>query len=643
MQENRPNLDLTTTNLHQSARGRAMTRYRIPGWNGSRALVAALLLLQIGCAPREGYGIRDGEIPWKQSLLWRTGEATLFLSAQGPTSPDAAFVIPDLNAQRAEIRLEAVSRSPIEVRLGCDGPAIIRHANSTVLYHPPGRPRQVKIPARGDRPPRLEWQPSSGTCQVEWGNGHSIALRPESEALPQLAGLSREPLDCRPDPSSRLDPLQRVFLDGGPMLQTCPVAPGSVLFHTDPLDALNARIEALTGKTVPHAALISGNPDLPLDFSGAPKLDLIQLAYLHMRADFVGYLTARMLVYHAMRGAQVRILVTGLLMTDKDRAFYNSLAARHPNIQLQYYAWRHPGLGGPADLVNRFHRVQHARSFLALSPESGRSRYIFGGRNLHDGFFFSSPFDLGDWPYLHTYDENGFQGFEFYSVYEDVEAEIREDRAVRNIAAHQIGLWNRDRETQQVGPVRSGYTGRVAGMRHYLSLPWADGRDQIRWFVDAIDAARQEVLIVTPYLNPPPRIQAALERARVRGVPVRMVVRLESTDPAGFLITALNRRYAATYSEIFEIEEYFPRPRMMHTKLMVIDRRLAVMTSTNLDHRAFWHDTENGLIFLDTPQVGALLDIVDDYRRHTRALTRDEPKHPLSDALYGWSWLRSVF
>ena len=82
---------------------------------------------------------------------------------------------------------------------------------------------------------------------------------------------------------------------------------------------------------------------------------------------------------------------------------------------------------------------------------------------------------------------------------------------------------------------------------------------------------------------------------------------------------------------------------MMHTKLMVIDRRLAVLTSTNLDHRAFWHDTENGLIFLDTPQVSALLDIVDDYRKTSRVLTPDEPEHPLGELIYSWSWLRSVF
>lgn len=606
-------------------------------------LAAVLLVSVMGCSPREGYGILEGGVPSKAGGAWRTSEGTVYLSPEGPKRHDAQFVIPDANADRSMVRLEALSRQPISIELRCEGPAALRRANLSRLHLLPGRTRKVDVPPRRARTTTIDWRPETGTCHLEWGDGYKITLRPESEVLPELSDVTRAPLRCRADPELRLDPLQRVFLDEGPMLQTCPIAPGRVSLHGDPLDALNARIEALTGSKVSHDLLASGNPDLPLDFSRAPKIDVIQLSYLHVRADFVGYLMARMLAHHAMRGAQVRILVTRLVMTEKDRAFYDSLSARYPNIQIQYYKWRNPGLARPGDLVNRFHRVQHTRAFLVLSPEKGRSRYIFGGRNLHDGFFFSSPFDLTDWPYLHTYDEEGFQDVGFYSVYEDLEVELRDDEAVRSVAAHHMALWNRDAETQHVGPFRPGRTDRVRGMRHYLSLPWADGRDQIRWFADAIDAASEEVLIVTPYLNPPEQIQAALLRARQRGVPVRMVVRLESTDPAGFVITALNRRYAANFAGVFEIEEYFPRPLMMHTKMMVIDRRLAVTTSTNLDHRAFWHDTENGLVFLDTPQVTALLDVVEEYRKSARRLTPDEPKHPLSDALYNWRWLRSVF
>ena len=609
----------------------------------SIALALATLLLA-GCAPREGFGIVEGTSPEQAPEPWRVSEATLFIAETGPEQDGAEFLIPDLHATRSTIRLEAVSRRSIAATLACEGPFRIQTADGTARRFSQGRSVDLTLPNRGQGAASFVWQPDSATCRLSWGDDHTVTLRPESEAAPWLAELSLgASLACRTRSTDGLDPLQRMFLDEGPMLQTCPVTPGPVEVLSDPLEALNARIEALTGRRVSRDQLTAGDPDMPLDFSNAPRLELIQLSYLHIRSDFVGYLTARMLAHHAIRGTQVRILATSLLMLEEDRIFYDSLAARYPNIQIQYYQWDYPGIGRPDDVVNQLHRVQHTRAFLALSRDPGRSRYIFGGRNLHDGFFFSEPFDLQDWPFLHTYDEGAFQDLGFYSVYEDVELGLSDDRAVRNIAAHHLALWNRDFETHRAGPLQTGTTDRLSGMRHYLSLPWADGRDQIRWFADAIDAASEEVLIVTPYLNPPPEIQAALVRAQARGVTVRMVVRLESTDPAGFVITALNRRYAAHYAGLFEIEEYFPRPRMMHTKLMVIDRRLAVATSTNLDHRAFWHDTENGLIFLDTPQVGMLLDLVEDYRQTSRRLTADEPLHPLSEVLFNWAWLRSVF
>lgn len=611
--------------------------------HATRIVIALGLVVLAGCTPREGYGLRAAAFPATKADMGRVSAGTLFLADDGPAQTDTQFLIPDRHAKRSEIRLETLSQSPTGVTLLCDGPARIRHPEAPDLRLAPGDPRRITLPPRGQPAVVLDWAPQSGHCRVDWGKGHSVALRPESSAAPHLSRLAPETLDCRVAPGLRLDPLQQVFLDEGPMLQTCPVDPGQVRILADPLDALNARIEALTGRPVARDLLETGNPDLPLDFSAAPRLDLIQLSYLHMRADFSGYLTARMLAFHALRGTQVRILVTGVLMQKKDRALYDSLSARYPNIQIQYYEWQTTGVPRPGDVIKQVHRVQHTRAFLTLSPDPGRSRYIFGGRNLHDGFFFAKPFDLTGWPSLRTYEQGGFQGLGFFSTYEDLEIELRDDTALRSVAAHHLALWNRDAETQRLGPARTGETDRRSGMRHYLSLPWADGRDQIRWFAEAIDAAATEVLIVTPYLNPPAQIQQALVRAKARGVRVRMVVRLDSTDPAGFVITALNRRYAARYSDLFEISEYFPRPRMMHTKMMVIDRRLAVSTSSNLDHRAFWHDTENGLVFLDTPQVGALVEVAEAYRRKSRRLTSKESTHPLSEILYSWPWLRSVF
>ncbi|MDJ0821151.1 MAG: phosphatidylserine/phosphatidylglycerophosphate/cardiolipin synthase family protein [Paracoccaceae bacterium] len=596
-----------------------------------------------GCAVSNDLALPMMAEPAAEDGRWRVSHADLFLSAQGPQDAGATFHIPDRDARGVVIALNAVSETALQVDLDCDGPAALRGKGSRDEPLAAKTARRVNIGRLNVGNAALVWQPESGTCRIRPVGGQELLLIPETAALPRLNALARHPINCRITQRPGLDPLQAVFLGHEEMLQSCPMPAGRMRSFPDPLDAMNARIEALTGRTVPRAWLEAGDPDMPLDFSRAPKLDLIQVSYLHIRADFVGYLTSRMLAFHARRGTQVRIMVSDVLMLRDDRLFYESLASRYPNIQLQYFRWRFPGAGDFRNTVDYNHRVQHTRSFLTLSPTPGRSRYIFGGRNLHDGFFFSSPIDLTHKPYLHTYDEGRFQDLGFYSVYEDLEVELRDDAAVRAIAAQNMALWNRDAISQAVkGPLDQA-PARTSGMRHYLSLPWLDDEAQVDWFVAAIEAAQHEVLIVTPYLNPMPAIQAAMERAIARGVPVRLIARIESTDPAGFIITALNRAYVARNAGKFEIYEYFPRPKMMHTKMMVIDRRLAVTTSTNLDQRAFIHDTENGLIFLDTPQVGQLMDVVRSYEPKLRRLTPDEPLHPLSNFVHSWPWLRSVF
>ena len=52
---------------------------------------------------------------------------------------------------------------------------------------------------------------------------------------------------------------------------------------------------------------------------------------------------------------------------------------------------------------------------------------------------------------------------------------------------------------------------------------------------------------------------------------------------------------------------------------------------------------ENGLVFMDSPQVDALLEIVEQHRQTARRLTPDEPEHQLGNILYNWAWLRFVF
>jgi phosphatidylserine/phosphatidylglycerophosphate/cardiolipin synthase-like enzyme len=479
--------------------------------------------------------------------------------------------------------------------------------------------------------------PEVSRCEIRWGDDRRMILQRTGLHAPSLHRLDTFRETCtEPQPDAH-DRLTRAFYANTALAQTCATSPGPIDFAIDPLDALNARIEALTGRSIARADLQSGDPDIRIDFSRAPKLDLIIMSYLHIRADLSGHLLRRMIEYHAARGTRVRILTSATLMLDLDRTYWESLAARHPNVQLQYFEWNPQGPDMPTELVDMVQRSNHTKLFLTLAAAPGKSRFITGGRNLHDGFFYDDAFDFSGHPELRSYAEGGIEGLAWHSVYFDFEIVMRGDAAVRQVARHFSTLWHRDSDGAVPVPMaRAGDTGplpRDGQARHFISYPWADGRALEQSYVALIDAASQEILAVSPFLYPPPSIVAALKRAEARGVRVVLVTRINSTDPPGYFTTALNHAFLNANAGSFERWNYEPDGHLMHSKLLVIDRRLSVVSSTNLNRRSFLHDTENGVTFLDRGMANRLADVVESYTRDGEQITGHVPSTGLMRAV----------
>ena len=548
---------------------------------------------------------------------WREATANLYMSEQGPAGGSAEFYVPMTAARSTEITLNSLAQRAIDATLVCNGKARLKGAGARSMTLAPGQEKGFRIAAGSHDRVVLAWSSAVTECSLKWGEGQTITLLREDLARPGLARLDQTEDSCRaPDPA-RMDALQAAFYADRWLSQTCAQTTGPVRLLPQPLDALNARIEALTGRRISESALLAGNPDMALDFSRAPKLDLVYVSYLLMRADFSGYLMKRMLAWHAARGTVVRILLTDKLMLDQDRALFEGLAAAFPSVQIQYFEWTRPGLKNPAELIDTLQRTHHIKVFATLSPQPGRSRFIVGGRNIWDGFFFDHPIDLTAYPNLRTYDENGVQGLMYYSIYADFEIELRRDRIVRNFMAHLSTFWHRDQRRQVARPMavttEVGGAPRDGVTRHFLSLPWADNQAQEQYFAELFDAAEKEITIVTPFMYPTPTIINAMLRARARGVRVRVVARINSTDPSGTFITAMNHGFVKRWAGEFEVYDYVPGRRMMHTKLILVDGRLSVVTSSNMNRRSFLHDTENGLVFLDRSVTAKLEALVDTY------------------------------
>jgi phosphatidylserine/phosphatidylglycerophosphate/cardiolipin synthase-like enzyme len=565
------------------------------------ALRLAALVLLAGCAV---------PAPEPPRLFPDTGariEASVYLAAEGPAQADATVRFAAVAGGETRISFVSVDDRPLAARLSCAGEARLLAAGEIGpgLYLRPGASRAVRVPGRGaDAMPRLVVPPETARCQIDWGTGHSLTLlrdgAPEAAPAPQPG--------CTPPATAPGDALARAFFAERPLMQTCAAPTGPVELVPGELEGLKWRLDRLTGADVSATALTAGDPDMALDFSRAPRFDEIVVSYLLIRADLAGWLTTRALAFHAARGTRVRILASSALMNDFDRRPFDILAARYPNVEAQYFQWP---ARGPSEMLNSIQRANHVKLFLGLSPEPGRSFALIGGRNLTDGFYLDGKADYPDHPFLHSYgkEAGGIQGLAFHSVYDDFEVALTDRDRVAEIAAQFGRFYTRDAETQLMrGPATPGRSasGNDGLVRHFISLPWADSHAHEQLYVDLFDAAQSEIFAVSPFNYPTPAIEAALARAAARGVDVRFVTRRGADEPPAAFTRALNAEFDDENRGAYRFRLYDTGERLLHAKIIVIDDRLGIVASSNLNRRSYFHDTENGLVFLDRAVVRGL-------------------------------------
>lgn len=582
------------------------------GGKALRTMALAAIALVSGCA----LASREAE-----TLAAPAGarlDAEVFLSANGPDRPDARFDLPWMGARETVVALRSTAPGAMPAAVSCDGSARLRFEGpgDPGLFLRPGTTRRFTLPSRfSAEKTELILPAETERCRVTWGEGNSLPLLRENIADPAVARLDARVETCAAAPAGS-DALAQAFFAARDLSQSCPGPTGAVAFYPDEIEALRLRLEKLTGAPVSRAALLAGDPDMPLDFRNAPRFEQIVLSYLHIRADLAGYLSARALAFHAARGTKIRIALTDRLVLPLDRKLFEGLAAQYPNVQIQKVGWG-PRVPGPLGILIGTFRSHHVKIFAGLSPEAGASFALVGGRNLHDGFFFPALETGPKRPFLHDYDRPTLNPLAYVAYYEDFEIALLDRSAVAAMLSHFGKFWNRDTPRQAmppaVAPAGGAPAARAEGLhRHYISLPWADAVDQEKHLVDLIDAARHEIVAIAPFIYPTEPIDAALLRAAARGVEVTLVARIGKGEPVAPVVNPSNTKYAAERGDRFTILNYVPEggERLMHTKIVVIDERLGVVTSSNLNRRSFLHDTENGLIFLDRAVAGQLKAVV---------------------------------
>jgi putative cardiolipin synthase len=581
---------------------------------------------------------------------WRVSRQTLYIDAAARPQADKTFEFSGLQARSVEILVRQAGKQPAEIEASCDGPLAIRAAGASRTIAA-GTAFRFRLSGEDDTvslfPADSLTRCSALVRSSLAPKGATLAILREETTDPAIASFDSRYQRCPVPTGAGLDPLERVFYASRWLSQTCAMPIGQPRLLRKSRDGFNAKVEALLGAPLSDAAIDKGDPELPLDFSRAPRLKLIYLSSLEFKADFSGRIIERLIRHHAALGTKVRIMVTDVLEREKDDALLHRLAAEFPNVELQEYRWR-ADHGAPIDeQISQLHKVLHIKMLATLAQDPARSRAIIGGRNIHDGFLFHQPIDLSRYPDLQQYGKTDGFSLNYYSNWSDFDIEFADRTTVETLAAHLSTVWLRDADTNLSRPFSIPV--RAAGhprgnARHFISVPYEDGHALETYFIELVDAARHHIQIVNPYLNLTPSLARAFDRALARGVRIDIVGRIDlKGDIGGKFLTALNKLFVEKYGDRIDIREFKAPDVVLHSKIMMIDERLVAISSVNLNNRSFFHDSENGMTVLDPAFYARMKPIYDDYLAHSNPVATNVTIPWAYRLLFDEVWVREAF
>jgi cardiolipin synthase len=128
-------------------------------------------------------------------------------------------------------------------------------------------------------------------------------------------------------------------------------------------------------------------------------------------------------------------------------------------------------------------------------------------------------------------------------------------------------------------------------------------------FAELIHSAREELVVTTPYFVPDEQLLYALVTAARRGVRTTLV--LPRRNDSLFVAEASRSYYDELVGAGARIFEF--RKGLLHAKTMVVDGRVGLIGSANLDRRSFELNFENNILFADEAFASAIRDRQDAF------------------------------
>ena len=329
----------------------------------------------------------------------------------------------------------------------------------------------------------------------------------------------------------------------------------------------------------------------------------VHLEYFNFRNDSIASALFDLLRLKAKEGVEVRALFDGFGNDSNNRPLkrHHVEALRRDGIEIYEF-----------DPV-RFPWVNHVftRDHRKIVVIDGNVAYT-GGMNVAD-YYIKGTEQVGEWRDMHCRIEGGavsqlqmiflriwnkvteqnVWGSKYFRAYEKVELKGLKPDTTASAHKQVVGIINRE--------------------------PHTSNRIIRDFYLNAINAAKDSIKLVNPYLTLSPKLKKALRKAAERGVKVEIMVSLRSDIPLTPDCVFYNVHKLMKHG----CHIYLYRPGFHHTKVIMVDGKFCTVGSANLNARSLRFDYEENAVILDRHVTAELERLFDNDKSDCDILTED--------------------
>ena len=304
----------------------------------------------------------------------------------------------------------------------------------------------------------------------------------------------------------------------------------------------------------------------------------VEIEYYWFSTDRSGQRVKEALMAKAREGVKVRLIMDNLITPAAKESFYQEM--RDAGVEIYY---SHP-----------FEKMGPLRALRSiLGPRDHRKIIILDGRIAYTG------------------------GMNFYdqAIYDWIDTQVR----VEGPVATQMWMLFAQTWEKMAGEVLEPASPAPVGAIVAEAFG-TEGNTQLdTTFIALLKQAKEYFYIQTPYFVPPQELVNAFKACAARGVDVRIII--PQKCDWGFM-NELTRESAVELMRA-GVGIYVYLGAYDHSKVFVIDDKLASCSTVNMDYRSLRTNWEDGFYFYDPEGVGHFKAMIDEVMRQSLLLSPD--------------------